>query len=473
MTFHNNQEQNPQQKASGFTDMWQRVALSDQPDETTVEASNRNLGQKTARSLETILGYPGNVKKAYQMARDQLQQFISPGSKSFDEMEKEAFGTPSETDEFGKPRPRDIFFNPPTSSELREGATKGVAERLTGNKEFFEPRGEREKAEGELVQDLTSFFMPGTGQLRLITRLGVPLVGNAAKQGLKYLGVSEENADLAKNGMMLATTLAGQAQPAEFAANRIAQGKAATPQGMTVFNHNLNNRLTRLNRRINQGLRVPSKSNARQGIRDLQRQTDAQGRIPMEALMDARDNVNEWIAEAGGWDVPAPVRDRTVANLNEFKTALIRTIDENLAARVPQAAELYRTGYEAAAVVHQSNAISNFIEKHFGRKTASIGAKVLFPSLTAATPILPKTALATAAVYPLYQFSKVLYRVGNSPTMGRYYLDVIAEASRGNVPAMVNSLQKLDKKLAEEEKKDAKKGNASLEDFKMRFMKKG
>src|SRR5438046_4647968 len=94
-------------------------------------------------------------------------------------------------------------------------------------------------------------------------------------------------------------------------------------------------------------------------------------RLSMHSLMDPRDNVNEWISEAGGWDVPANTRDATVRNLNELKRQIISTIDENMQNRFPEAAELYRTGYEAAAVNHQSNAISNFIERNFGKKLTS------------------------------------------------------------------------------------------------------
>ena len=152
------------------------------------------------------------------------------------------------------------------------------------------------------------------------------------------------------------------------------------------------------------------------------------------------------------------------------------TIDTNLAQRFPQAGELYRTGYEAAAVTHQSNAITNFIERYFGRKVASAGAKVLFPGLAGGAAVLPKTAGAAAIGIPVYKTGQVLYRVGNSPTLARYYADVIRNASQANAPAMIKSIDLLDNQMEKEERKEeikrtkANRGKKpSLEEFKSRF----
>jgi hypothetical protein len=234
------------------------------------------------------------------------------------------------------------------------------------------------------------------------------------------------------------------------------------PDTATVNALPLADSLMPLYKRVTRGLDVPSKSRAIQGMKDLASQVE-NGRISLRSLMDARDNVNEWISEAGGWDVPLNTRDATIRNLNELKTQIIRSIDENMAARFPEASELYRTGYEAAAVNHKSHAISNFIEKNFGKKVSSVGAKLLFPGLAGGAAILPKTIGTGAALYPMYKTGQVLYRVANSPTLAKYYQDVIVASSIGNAPAMIHSLQKLDKALAEQERKENKLNKSSLE----------
>ncbi len=446
---------NNENKTSSFDERFNKVAERNKTNEieSNTEFATRNIGQHAARTTETALGLPGNLKKAFSSMGDFLKEYW-PIETNIKKNELEAFGTPE------KGGFEDFIMNPPTSSDIRENGTKYLAEKLTGNKEYFEPKSEGEKIAGELNQDITSFFLPGTGQLRLGTRLGAPIVGNLAKQGAIYLGADEKIAEKAN-----------QSNPGQFSSNRIAEAKAMIPDTATVNVTNLANRLMPLYNRMQRGLGVPSKSRAIQGMQDLANQVQ-NNRMSMRSLMDARDHVNEWISEAGGWDVPTNTRDASLRNLNELKTQIIRTVDENMASRFPQAAELYQTGYQAAAVNHQSNAISNFIQKNFGRKAASVGAKLLFPSLVGGATILPKTAATAAIGFPLYKTGQVLYRVGNSPTLANYYYDVITSSLAGNAPAMVNSLQKLDKALAEDEKKESKGKKQTLEEFKSKFKKK-
>jgi len=431
--------------------------------ESTSDLFKRNIGQHAARVYETLAGFPGNLKKAFLQTRDFLESSRPEGNK-LSQLEEEALGTPRVESLEHR------LMNLPTSGELREIVTPTIAEKLGKERSYFEPRGKVEEVAGELTQDLTAMFQPGTGQLRMLTRIGAPIAGNLIEHGIKFLGGDEKTAEQAKYGMMLATTIAGQANPAQYARERIAQSKEMIPANFTVANRPLIQRLGDLYHRMRSGFGVPSKSKALAGMEDILQQSQ-NGRLPMQTLMQMRDDINEWIAEAGGFDVPAVVRDRQIANLNELKREVINTIDTNLSERFPEAGELYRTGYEAAAVTHQSNAITNFIEKNFGKRFTSVGAKVLFPAIGGAA-FLSKTATAAAGAYPIYKTGQVLYRVGNSPTLAAYYGEVLRSAAQGNVPAMVKSLSRLDKELRKQEEKEEKKNSKekkSLEHFKSRF----
>lgn len=428
----------------------------------------RNAAQNTSRAAETVLGLPGNVKKAYQQSTDFLDSLIPEGLPKLNDIregEKEALYTPDKRSLEG------FVMSPPTSEQWRKGS-KNLSKRLTGRDDYLEPQNNVEKAIGEFSQDLASFFLPGTGQLRMLTRIGAPLVGNLGKQALTFLGADEETAEKAKLGLMLATTLGTQSNPGQFARDRIAQAVNMVPETATAAAAPLASRLMNLYTRVTRGLSVPSKSRAVQGMQDLAGQVDQNGRIPLRSLMQARDDVNEWLREAGAWNIPATDRKSMVANLNELKTQIIRTIDENLAQRFPQAGELYKTGYQASAVTQQSNAISNFIENNFGKKAASIGAKLLFPSLGISAGFVPKLAALGTAATPVYKVGQVLYRIGQSPTLSRYYQGVLQAATQGNAPAMIRNLTNLDKGLAHEEKKMDKKRKPTVESFKAGFINK-
>ena len=459
----------PQKDSSDIRERFKQIAKNNEvlEKETGIQSLKRQAKQYGARALETAVSLPGNFKKAFNQSREFLESFKPEGSKNLSELEEEALGSPSiGTLEHS-------VMNPPTSSEVRGIVTPKIAESLGEDREAFEPKTEFEKGAGEFTQDLTSFFLPGTGQMRMMTRIGAPIVGNLSKEGYKYLTGDEKTAEKVKNGIMLATTIAGQSNPGQFASERIGQGKQMIPQTTTVNASSLAQNLMPLVNRMLRGFKVPSKSRTVQGLQELAQQVDQNGRINLHSLMDARDGINEWISEAGGFDIPKASRPALMRNLNELKTNIIRTIDENLANRFPEAAELYRTGYEAAAVTHESHAITNFIERNFGKKTASIGAKLLFPGLAGGAAVLPKTVGVIGATYPLYKGGQILYRVGQSPTLARYYSEVLRSSSQGNVPVMVKSMEKLDHELEKMEKKEEKKlgkdKKTSLKDFKSKF----
>jgi len=460
----------PEKEISSVRERFRQIAKDQEMlnNETEGQSARRNIGQNVARSLETVVGMPGNFKKAAGQAFDYFRSFLPEDIQDTKQLENESFGEPAEGSLEG------LLMNPPGSQELRENITKPISEKLTGEKEYLEPKTGKEKAVGEFTQDLTSFFLPGTGQMRMATRIGAPILGNLTKQGMKYLGAEESTAEKTKLGVMLATTLANQSNPGRFANDRIAQGKAMVPDTMTVDAAPLANSLLPLHNRMIRGFGVPSKSRAVQGMRELAEQSK-NGRINMRSLMDARDNINEWISEAGGWDIPKATKPQLIRNLNELKSSVIETIESNLSKRLPQAEELYRTGYEASAVNHQSNSISNFIEKNFGKQVNSMGAKLLFPALTGGAALggggalLAKGAGIAGLMYGPYKAYQVLHRVGNSPTLGRYYSDVINNSVKGNAPAMIKSLDKLDKELAKQEEKENKGKKLSLEEFKSKF----
>ena len=284
------------------------------PKETTGQFIGRNVAQHGARAAETVLGLPGSFKKAFQQS---LGMIIPEQLKDLRDTEEQAFGKPEQGSV------QELIMNPPTPGELRESVTPLVSEKLTGKKDYLEPKGKGEAFAGDLTQDLTSFFLPGTGQMKLMTRIGAPIAGNLAKEGVKYLGGSESAAEKTKLGVMMVTTLAGQSDPSKFASQRIGEAKQMIPQGATAYVGNLANRLMPLYTRLTRGLKVPSKSRAIQGMQDLADQVK-NNRIDLHSLMDARDNINEWISEAGGWDVPTNTRDASIRNLNELKKEIMK-----------------------------------------------------------------------------------------------------------------------------------------------------
>lgn len=450
-------------KSSSFSSRFNQVAQKQQSPETLGQFLKRNIGQNVARAGETILGLPGNLKSAFEESIEK----VAPGQlQSLRETEEEAFGKPKEGSL------QETLMKPPTPQEVRENITPRFAEALTGEKNYLEPRGKGEEFAGELTGDVTSFFIDPRSKFSKIAKIAIPVASNLVKEGVKFFGGKEGTAEKSKLGTMFVLSLANQANPGKFASENIGRAKQMVPDNATINANDLLNKLAPIEQKLKTiGLKVPSKSKTLQGITDLRKQVQ-NNRLNLKSVMQSRDDVNEWIAEAGGFEVPATIRDRTVKNLNELKSQIIDTIDDTLQNRFPQAANIYKEGYQAAAVNHKSQVVSNYLAENYGRKLASVGAKLLFPAIGGAAAVLPKTAALGAAATPLYKVGQVLYRINKSPLLAKHYSDVIKNAEKGNRAATINSLSKLDKELAKEEKKKEYGSEQTLEDFKSKFMKK-
>src|SRR5208337_3553167 len=174
---------NSSNNSSSARERLKNIANKHSTSEKPKEFITRNISQLGARAAETLVGLPGNLKKAFQ---ESLRSFELGKGETLEESEKKAFGEPE------KGSFHELLSNPPTTSELRETVTPLIAEKITGKKDYLEPKSKGEKFAGELTEDLTSFFIPGTGQIRLAVRLGAPIVGNLAKEGVKFLGGNEE-----------------------------------------------------------------------------------------------------------------------------------------------------------------------------------------------------------------------------------------------------------------------------------------
>lgn len=406
-----------------------------------------------ARIGEAILGAPGNLKKGLGQSFSQLnEEFNLP---PYD---------PSGLGQYEEGSVGESIFNPPTSHELRKGKTKEYAQQTKGNPEYYEPRGNIEEAAGEFAQDVTNMFLPGTRGFGLLTRLGAPLVSNAAKFLTKKLSGDEKLAENVKQGTSLIATIAGLSNPMQMAQQRISQSRQIVPETAAFNAQNLANNFMPLYTKLNRGFRnIPSKSKLRSNLDDFASQIQPGNQMSTHSLMDAVDNINELINEAKGFDIPKATRPQMLKNLNEAKTVLRKEVRDQLK-QYPEALELYNTGYEAAAVMHRSEAINNALEKYAGKKLASIGLKVLFPALAGAGKLINGGFLFGPGLGATYKTGQILYRVANSPTLARYYQNIIRRAEVGNIAAMSKSITSFDKGIDAQEKKDK-----SLDNFKAKI----
>lgn len=359
----------------------------------------------------------------------------------------------------------------PTSAQLQ-----AKSEQLTRG--YTKPQTKFEESTDEFVKDVANISMPGgrifkaAGRFKGILSntariIGLPLVGQLAKEGVKELGGSEGRATAAKVGSMVIIDLLlnrGKGGAKGYATRMLDEAEKSIPQGTKVNVGALEAALNNLESSLQKGGGSPSKVKAFEQINEVRKRI-TNGELDPTEFPALRRAVNDTLDQLGGFNIemPIPVKKRTIANLNDVKKEIIKAGEDYGRTQNPKFLQLWSEGNEALTAIAKSNRIANLIEKYFGGKFKSIAAKTLFGlsgpgALGGLHFIKPSAVAGTAGLAAIpaaaYQGLKLIERFRNSPALQRYYTNVLKNAAAGNSKVMVQNLSLLDKKLAEEEKKE-------------------
>lgn len=398
--------------------------IKQQPTEFPFEGENdlereieRNIARGTSRIGETIAGLPGDILN-----------FVIGMAK-----------TPVE----GKP-PQSIF---PTSSSLKK-----KSEELTLG--YTSPKNEEEERTDEVLQDIAGFMIPGGGAYNLTRNIGIPVVANLAKEGVKYLGGDEKKQAYTKMGTMISLDLLNPGGARRYLSSLYDQSERMVPANAVTRARNLQNSVNRLTARLETGGSSPSKTQALTKLNEIS-ETIMNGEIPVRELIEFRKSINEIKTSLKGFDVamPAGVKRAAVRNLDQVNREVINTLND-YGRFNPEFGQLNRAANEGWAALEQSSKYSNYIEKttknivkgHAVKTLFGVGAGVYaFPKIAGAA------ALTAAPVYTGLKSYEILHQVIRSPTLRRYYANVLYGAATRNASQVASNAKKLDEALEKED----------------------
>lgn len=376
----------------------------------------RNVAQGTSRIGETVLGLPGD-----------LSNFV-----------RGIFGDESET-------------NLPTSSSLRE-----KSEKLSQG--YTKPKNEFEEKSGEVLQDIASFMLPGSGKYNLVRNIGIPIVANLVKEGAKYTG-NEKLAEAAKIGTMVVLDLMHHkgSGAKKYAGNLFNESEKLIPEGATISSPKLEKSLVNLEKSLSSGGSAPSKEKALKKISEIQSKMN-KGEIEVKELIDFRKNINEIKSELGGFEIQLPkhIKKKAIANLDLVKNQVIKYLDEYGSTTNPEFNKLNRSANEAWGAYENSDKIATFIKKSAKGIAKSPATKsllglsglsgaVMYPAIAA------KASLTAIPLYAGYESYKILHQVMKSPTLRKFYGNILKGAASGNAAQVSKNIKALDNDLSENE----------------------
>lgn len=339
----------------------------------------------------------------------------------------------------------------PGSEKLKE-----ISEEATGG--YTKPQNEFESRVGETLQDIALFALPGAKHYSIARNIGIPIVANLAKEGIKYSGEGEGKQAAGKIGTMVLLDLLshrkGLGTAKEYASSLFKQADEAIPKGLSIKASNLEKSLTSLENSFKAGGERPSTGDALKKISEIKNEIN-KGKIDLKDLVAYRPAINEWIEKYKGFDIAVKpvIREKIIHNLNQVKGEVIKAAEEYGSKYNPEYLKLSQSANEAYQAYAQSNKISNFIQKHATSKLKSTAAKALLGGAFAGgaagvSGILGATAggLATGATGIGYKIFKTILR-SKSPTLRNHYFNILEGASKGNAAQVLKNAKALDKEL--------------------------
>lgn len=384
----------------------------------------RSQARTTSRIAETVLGAPGDISN-----------FI--------------------TSLFGLPKS--------PIGHLSSDVLKKGSEKVTLG--YTKPQNEFEEKIDEVAERFGSMALPGSWGYGFARNLGIPIAGTLAKEGIKSK-YGEKAGTFAELGTMLFLDILGgrisKGGSKTYAKNLFTARNKTIPEGALTDSSELKNSLESLKKELKKGGIATSDKPALSKIEEIIEKMSPNNTISVEELPKFQTKINEAILEGGGFEiqVPKPVKEKIVKNLNDVKSKVIDSLSRYGEVQNPEFLDLHQKANRAFSVYEKSNKLTNFFRKHFGNKITSPLLKTLLglgTTAAAGTGALLSPAItglaggAAGSALGLYQAFKLGYRVVKSPELRRHYLEVIKNASSNNVAKTEKSLKALDKVLKEKQ----------------------
>lgn len=375
----------------------------------------RQIARSAARVGETAVGLPGDILDLASSGANWLREHL-PTPKSIKADAEE-------------------FPQLPTSKDVRKGLKK-----LTGS--YLEPRSDVEKTADEYLQLATSLAIPGPKTIagkkviEGIKRAGsLAGLSTATKEGLKYLGVDEDTANIASFAALAVPGLLKGEGPRNMASRLYKEAEQALPSDAVISSHKIVPHMEAVAKVLERGTSTPSKSAAIKTARDIVDKGKS-GMIDVEELTAFKRDINELMKD------PALLR-----RSEKFLPQIGKEVDNLLEAYGkgnPGWIRKYRLANQIYGSVEKSRKASETLfklTKHV-KNPVTLLALGMIPAVGGIKAIAGLGgALATKKGY------EIVHRIFTSPSLRKYYGDVVKEATKGNIKATAQLLRRFDEKL--------------------------
>jgi hypothetical protein len=400
--------------------------MSDSPaepeSESVISQAGRGIVRTASRVGEQVAGFPGDIMSL-------VNEYIAKPVVEYATGEK---GVSYDQTPLGKMLP--------TSETHRKNMEKGL-----GN--ILKPQNDVEKYIDNIVQEATSYTIPGLRQAKVLDKAVKSLVINTTANALgditKDWTKDEKKAGYVKAGSLLLLSLFDKPAAAKTVGDlyKPLQDKVVNlnPVNATGLSANLNN----LKNRMLKGTQAPSEKFVVDEI-DAILGKIKNGTITPEELWATKRSLNEKLTKVL-FETP---RKADQGRARKLAKTITHDLDQTMKQTVKQDPKFYKDlkkADQAFGVINESNLITKYIENNMKYNPVTHGLVNMFQSSVG--------SLGAGAILP-YQVGKILYRITHSPVLAKHYGNVLKAAATENAITLNKELKKLDQGLQKETKKD-------------------
>ncbi len=420
-------------------------------DESWLGYMARNIASNASRVVEQVAGRYGNIEK---FSKDVLSS--NPALGGF-------LGT-AYSELLGKDRWESLVKGSPGQQQLLPTSEDFKKASQTLTKGYTTPKTKGEEKFQNAIEDIGSTLSgrsaPQLNRQSAVNHLLIPAAANVAKETVEGLGFGEDKANLAKIAVwfpaMLANNVNGRVYAANLMNNARNQFSPTLQANIPRFEQRLNNLLNQPNLLISD----PRSALARQAINTIQNDI-SNGQTNIQSLLTMYDGINALKRSRGLFELGRNDRNFARRSIDNVLGAIREEITD-VGRNNPQALQNWENGLSAWRTIHQSNAISNFVQNLANGPYKGIitgPAAGLFGALgySASKAPLFLSGGASAAIPLAYQTGKTIYRMMNNRNLYNYYWNAISAATRNNASSFISNYLKLNKGLESGDKNKTSK----------------
>ena len=386
--------------------------------------------RSAARVGETIAGLPGDIVGLLRSGLGYGAEKLTGNKGIREAIEK---GPESITgDEF---TPESI----PSSGQLQQALGKAT-------KGFTQPQGRGEALADEFISDITSLAIPVKGKIPFARAIGTAFAGNLGKEFAKEAGVDETGQFATKMGIF---GLAGLIRPKEadkFVSNLYDKARTAIPEGTMIPTTKLTRELNVLEKELGKGKSTATKKQVLDDLKELENKA-AGGALPLDDLVQYYHDINETMTSRKLFGELSKSEHKLLKTRFEKLKGVVKNNIEEYGQYNPEFLDNWKSANEAFGAIQQSKKVSKFIHNAIKGKLGMVGT----PALVLFEVMHPEHLVKTAGAYAIgktaLSIGELTARIAKSPTLRKYYQQVVENSLKANSGAVVKDLNKINKEL--------------------------